>query len=173
MRTFPSKSPYLPYLLTPLTYTVVYQFQWLWPYLRITRQNYWVQFLIPFSSDPMKTDMALNMVLRQCKLNSLISLECENSFILGINCCSTDDVYRPISVRLGPGPDLGGGFPGFRKPPPLPYACTFSKRNKAKKQPLDPARGPMRPPGPPAETPPYDWLGPALWPDDSHCNTWF
>ena len=51
----------------------------------------------------------------------------------------------------------GGGFPGFRKPPPpppLPYACTFSKRNKTKKQPLDPARGPMRPPGPPAEPPP-------------------
>ena len=51
----------------------------------------------------------------------------------------------------------GGGFPGFRNPPPpppLPYACTFSKRNKTKKQPLDPARGPMRLPGPPAETPP-------------------
>ena len=50
----------------------------------------------------------------------------------------------------------GGGFLDSGNPPPLPYACTFSKRNKAKKQPLDPARGPMRPPGPPAETPPYD-----------------
>ena len=38
----------------------------------------------------------------------------------------------------------GGGFLDSGNPPPLPYACTFSKRNKAKKQ----------PPGPPAETPP-------------------
>ena len=62
---------------------------------------------------------------------------------------------------LGPvsGPDLGGGGGSWipETPPLLPYACTFSKRNKTKKQPLDPARGPMRPPGPPAETPPlYD-----------------
>ena len=48
----------------------------------------------------------------------------------------------------------GGGFLDSGNPPPLPYACTFSKRNKTKKQPLDPARGPMRPPGLPAETPP-------------------
>ena len=82
-------------------------------------------------------------------------------------CLRMQSIYPDFSARLlsrrssriclDSGPDLGGGFPGFRNPPPLPYACTFSKRNKAKKQPLDPARGPMRPPGPPAETPPpYD-----------------
>ena len=66
------------------------------------------------------------------------------------------------------GPDLGGGggggVPGFRNPPPppLPYACTFSKRNKTKKTAPWPARGPMRPPGPPAEPPLWlTWSGPA------------